>query len=170
MTCLVLWRDLWLKICACFSTTPKCTLSTASEKLFYQLPMSPQVGSEALGVIFTFFSTLQYMCSKCLSKKQNVALWNGDLMQLIPLRSYPQWPHDSPLLSTHTVCIWFSCFNQLENRMFWVSGSSRLRVVLACSETAWARTPLPELWGLQASWILFQVYTIVLIDLSITCF
>ena len=54
--------------------------------------------------------------------------------------------------------------------MFWVSGLSRLRVVPACSEVAWGRTLLPELWGPQASWILFQVCTIVLIDLSITCF
>lgn len=42
------------KICACPSSTLKCTLTTASEQLFYQVMMSPWVGTEALGVIFTF--------------------------------------------------------------------------------------------------------------------
>lgn len=56
------------KICACPSSTLKCTLTTASEQLFYQLMMSPWL------MMSLSLSIPQYMWGKTLIKKFNVLL------------------------------------------------------------------------------------------------
>lgn len=132
----------------------------------------PWVGSEALRINFAFPHVLSCPCNKCLFKELNVLLWSSWPETIHSAVALPHHPAPPSLYSTFPVCIWFQEYlSLLENGMFWVPGSCRLRVVLfiqwSCPRQGHHGMSYQ---GLQADGVLFQVCTIVLIDLSIMYF
>lgn len=158
------WGETLSKICTWSSSILRFILITDSEELLYQLMVCPWAGSETFRIITHFSLVSHSIWAVNISLKNwmrclKLLTWNN------PFNCDPDL--SSPPLSCPSAIPQLACM--LQSAL--VSGSSGPGVGLftqwGCPRQGHHQWATGRLW---ANWILLQVCTIVLIDLSIVYF